>query len=186
MLKIVIPPSDGWNEEKEEFVNFAGKTLSLEHSLVSVAKWEARWHKPFLDSTNKTVEEVIDYVRCMTLTQNVDPSVYSFLTEDNFKQINDYINDTMTATWFVENENRRRKSSSEKITSELVYYWMIAFNIPMECQKWHFNRLMTLIRICEIKNEEQYGKSNKMPKSALVNKYASLNAARRKAWNTKG
>lgn len=185
MLKIVIPPSDGWNEEKEEFVNFAGKTLSLEHSLVSVAKWEARWHKPFLDKQNKTVEEVIDYVRCMTLTQNVDPSVYSFLTEDNFKQINDYINDTMTATWFVENENRR-KSSSEKITSELVYYWMIAFNIPMECQKWHFNRLMTLIRICEIKNEEQYGKSNKMPKSALVNRYASLNAARRKAWNTKG
>ena len=186
MLKIVIPPADGWNEEKEEFVSFPGKTISIEHSLVSVSKWESKWHKPFLDTANKTSEEVLDYVRCMTLTQNVDPETYSFLTEDNFEQINTYINDPMTATWFTENEKTRHKHSSEKITSELVYYWMVAFGIPMECQKWHFNRLMTLIRICQIKNEEQYGKHNKVPKSALINKYASLNAARRKAWNTKG
>ncbi len=187
MLKIVVPPADGWDEEKEEFVSFSGKTLMLEHSLVSVAKWEAKWHKPFLDEAEKSNSELTDYVRCMTLTQNVDPDVYSFLTEENFKQIDDYINDSMTATWFNETkEQKSSKRSTEKVTSELVYYWMIAFNIPMECQKWHFNRLMTLIRICEIKNEEQYGKHTKTPKSSLVSRYASLNAARRKAWNTKG
>lgn len=188
MLKIVIPKTEGWDDNKEEFVNFPGQTLTLEHSLVSISKWEARWHKPFLDDTKKTYDETIDYVRCMTLTQNVDPKAYYFLTDENIKEINDYIEDPMTATWFSDDPTKEthRKVSSSKITSELIYYWMVAFNIPTECQKWHFNRLMTLIRICQVKNDEQYGKTKGLSKKALVNNYASLNAARRKAWNTKG
>lgn len=184
MLKIEIPPSEGWDENAQEFVVFKGHVLALEHSLVSLSKWESKWHKPFLDFSEKnrpTVEEWIDYVKCMTITQNVDPQVYEFLTEENFKQINEYVNNSMTATFFREEKNNRR--SREKITAELIYYWMISLGIPFECQKWHLNRLLTLIRVCEVKNSAS---TKKTPKSQLISRNAELNAARRKAWNTKG
>lgn len=189
MLKIYVPPAEGWDENKQEFIEFKGQHLALEHSLVSVSKWEAKWHKPFLDSDyKKTTEQVIDYVKCMTLTQNVNPDTYTYLTAENFEQVNEYVNNSMTATWFNEkDEGNNKKKSREKITSELIYYWMITLNIPFECQKWHLNRLMTLIRVCEIKNANQYGNTNKkMSKSQLISRNASLNAARRKALHSKG
>lgn len=180
MLKIEIPFSEGWDENAQEFVTFKGQTLVLEHSLVSLSKWESKWHKPFLDNKKMTVEELIDYVRCMTITQNVDPQAYNFLTTDNFKRINEYINDSMTATFF---RDEKSKPNREIITSELIYYWMISLGVPFECQKWHLNRLLTLIRVCEIKNSASVKKT---PKSKLISRNAELNAARRKAWNTRG
>lgn len=181
MLKINVPLGpELWDEEKQEFVEPKYQTLNLEHSLVSLSKWESKWNKSFLSKQEKTHEETIDYIKCMTLTQNVDPNVYSCLTRENIDKINEYIHAPMTATYF--SDNNGGKSSREVTTSELIYYWMISFNIPFECQKWHLNRLLTLIRVCSIKNQPP----KKMSKQEIMSQQAALNAARRKQLNTKG
>ena len=178
MLQITIPDKEYWDAKNERFVIRKGQTLCLEHSLVSVSKWEAKYHKPFL-SSEKTNEEVLYYIKCMTITQNVDDSVYEMLTRDNYKEINDYIADPMTATTITD---RSGKKSREIITSELIYYWMIALNIPFKCEKWHLNRLMMLIRVCNIKNQP----SKKMSKAQTMRSNAALNAARRQQMHSKG
>lgn len=181
MLRIEIPISpEGWNEEKQEFVEQKNQTLQLEHSLVSLSKWESKWCKPFFSTTDKTYEEVLDYIKCMTLTQNVKPEVYNYLTEKNITEITDYINAPMTATTF--NNTAVKGRGRDIITSELIYYWMITFNIPVEFQKWHINRLLTLIRVCEVKNNP----GKKMSPQEITSQYAALNAARKKKLNTKG
>lgn len=180
MLRITIPKVEQWDELNEEFVVSEAQTLTLEHSLVSISKWESKWEKPFLTKNAKNREETIDYVKCMTITQNVNPQVYNNLTPENIERINQYIEASMTATWF--NEERNRKSSSEQITSELIYYWMIALNIPFECQKWHLNRLLTLIKVCNIKNQPP----KKRSKKEIMSRNAALNASRRKLFNSKG
>lgn len=181
MLQIKIPLSpEGWDEEKNEFVEPKVQVLQLEHSLVSLSKWESKWCKPFLSKTPKTSEETMDYIKFMTITQNVKPEVYERLTQSNIDEINRYIESPMTATTFVEDKNG--KSSREIITSELIYYWMVALQIPFECQKWHLNRLITLIRVCNIKNAPP----KKMSKRDIMSRNAALNAARRKQLNSKG
>ena len=180
MIRITIPQSESWDETKQEFVSVKEQTLQLEHSLVSLSKWESKWCKPFFSKQEKTYEETMDYIKCMTLTQNVDPNVYSHLTEANIIQINNYIEAPMTATTFYEDKNGAR--SREIITSELIYYWMIALNIPFECQKWHINRLLTLIRVCNIKNAPP----KKMSKRQIASQYAAINQARKKQLNTRG
>jgi len=180
MLKITIPKGELFNEETQEIITYKEQTIQLEHSLVSLSKWESKWHKPFLGKDEKTFEETIDYVRCMTITQNVDPNAYSFLSNENIEEINNYIVDPMTATTFFEEKTGGGKK--EIITSEVFYYYMIALNIPFECQKWHLNRLMTLIKVCDIKSQPP----KKMGKKATINHYAALNAARRKQLNSKG
>jgi hypothetical protein len=180
MLKITIPAGELWDEVREEFVYKEEQKLQLEHSLVSLSKWESKWCKPFLSKKEKTLEETIDYIRCMTLTQNVKPEVYYRLTNENLEAVNKYIQAPMTATWFNEQKNARR--SSEQVTSELIYYWMIALNIPFECQKWHLNRLLTLIRVCNIKNQPP----KKRSKREIMSRNAALNAARCKQLGTNG
>lgn len=180
MLQITIPSTELWDEQKEEFVYTKEKTLQLEHSLVSISKWESKWNKSFLSSKEKTTEEIIDYIRCMTITQNVDPEIYTRLSNRTIQQIYDYINAPMTATVF--SDTGQKGGNRDVITSELIYYWMIALNIPFECQKWHLNRLLTLIRVCEIKNAPP----KKMSKRETMSRNAALNAARRKKYNTKG
>ena len=180
MLQITIPSMELYDEEKEEFVYAKEQVLQLEHSLVSISKWESKWHKVFISKKEKTNEEILDYVRCMTLTQNVDPDVYKRLTKSNVAEIEAYIDNPMSATYFSNSEPG--KKSREPVTSELIYYWMVAYNIPFECQKWHLNRLLTLIKICGIKNQSP----KKMSKKDLMTRNAALNAARRKQLNTKG
>ena len=180
MLQIVVPATELYDETKQEFINTKEQTLQLEHSLVSLAKWESKWHKAFLSKNEKTEEETIDYIRCMTLTQNVNPDVYSCLTPENFNQINAYIENPMTATCF--SEDRSGKTNREVITAEVIYHWMIALNIPPEYQKWHLNRLLTLIRVCNIKNQPP----KKMSRREAMSRNAALNAARRKQFNTTG
>lgn len=179
MLKISIPSRTLWDEANEVFIQVKGADLTLEHSLVSLSKWEMRWKKPFL-GTERTREETIDYIRCMTISQNVDPSVYMYIDNRIIRQVNDYINDPMTATWFTEEKNKPR--TQKKITNELIYYWMIASGIPFECQKWHLNRLLTLIRVCELKNAP----TKKMSKKNTLSQNAAINAQRRKARGTRG
>ena len=180
MLTITIPATEEFDEVKGEFVYTKEHTLQLEHSLISISKWESKWCKPFLAKGDKTFEETIDYIKCMTLNKNVSDEVYGCLTQSNVAAINEYIGAPMTATTFSGNE--RGKKSNEQITSELVYYWMIALNIPFECQKWHINRLLTLIRVCNIKNQPP----KKMSKRELMSRNTALNAARRQQMNTKG
>lgn len=179
MLRIVIPGQELWDEEKQEFINTKEQVLQLEHSLISLSKWEAKWCKVFLSKQEKTAEETIDYIKCMTITPNVDPEVYTRLTKENIKEIEDYIAAPMTATYFSSNDG---KPSHEQVTSELIYYWMIALTIPFECEKWHLNRLLTLIKVCNIKNQPP----KKMGKREIMSRNAALNAARRKQLNTKG
>ena len=180
MLRITIPAVEQWDEAKQEFISTKEQTLSLEHSLVSLSKWESKWCKAFLTKQEKTFEETLDYIKCMTLTQNVDPEVYKYLTNGNIGEVNKYIEAPMTATYFSEDKNG--KTSREQITAELIYYWMISLNIPFECQKWHLNRLLTLIKVCNIKNTPP----KKRSKKEIMSRNAALNAARRKQLNTKG
>ena len=181
MLTITIPASEYYDQKADKFItNSKPQTITLEHSLVSISKWEAKWHKPFLSGGPKTLEESIDYVRCMTLTQNVKPELYNFLSRENFKDINAYIENPMTAS--TVSDIRDGRTSREIVTSELIYYWMIALTIPMKCEKWHLNRLLMLIRICEAKQE----KPKKMSKGDIMRSNRSLNAARRKASGSRG
>ncbi|MCC2832121.1 hypothetical protein [[Clostridium] innocuum] len=180
MLEITIPAIEQWDELKEEFISSKEQKLLLEHSLISISKWESNWKKPYLSKEPKTKAETLDYIKCMTVSKNVKPEVYSFLTNENIEQILAYIGDSMTATRLP--ENKSGKGSGEQITSELVYYWMTQWNIPPEYQKWHFSRLITLIQICNIKNQP----AKKMSKSEIMQRNASINAARRKKFNTRG
>ena len=169
-----------WDEAKEEYVYTKERTLQSEHSLVSLSKWESKWCKSFLSNKNITEEETMDYIRCMTLTQNVPKEVYDYIPDSIVEQITAYINAPMTATYFSGNENKRL--NREIVTSELIYYWMIALNIPFECQKWHLNRLLTLIRVCNIKNTPP----KKRSKRSIMSRNAALNAARRQQLGSSG
>lgn len=179
MLTITVPGFELFNSETDEFIVFPDTTLKLEHSLVSVSKWESKWHKRFLDATvEKTNEELIDYIKCMTLTQNVNPEIYNHLSPAVVSQINDYIEDPMTATTF---SGRQTGPAQRALSAEVIYYWMIALGIPFECQKWHLNKLMTLIRVCNEKSNPK-----KMSKSDIYRQNSELNAIRRAAMKSKG
>lgn len=181
MFQLEVPVSpEKWDEVKEEFIPAKTVTLQLEHSLVSLSKWESKWHKPFLSNTNMTAEESLDYIKCMTITKNVDPLIYLNLTKENIDAVIGYINAPMTATTF--SNRQKEKASNEVVTSELIYYWMIAYNIPFECQKWHLNRLLTLVRVCGVKNAPP----KKQSKGEIMRNNAALNAARRKRLNSRG
>ena len=181
MLQITIPAVELWDERKQEFVvNRKEQTIQLEHSLVSISKWESKWCKAFLKKSEKTSEETFDYIQCMTITQNVDPDTYNYLTLANIQQINSYIEAPMTATYI--REDPTEKASTETVTAELIYYWMIALNIPFECQKWHLNRLLALIKVCNAKNKPPKKTNNK----ELMKRNAALNASRKGQLNTRG
>ena len=193
MLELTIPDQDEvWDSHTKTFRSYKGAKLRLEHSLISISKWEAEYHKPFLEEVEMTMDELIFYIKCMTITQNVPDEVYTHLTEENFMAIKEYISNPMTATWFNDKtpgtENGKGMFGKKQIvTSELIYYWMIAQNIPLRCETWHLNRLMTLIRVCSIKNAEANGQGpKKMSQREIMQSNAALNAARRKKLNTKG
>lgn len=175
MLTITIPAAELFDESTLEYIYTKTTTIQLEHSLVSVSKWESKWEKSFL-STKLTNEQLYDYIRCMTITQNVDPNIYKVIPEKQMKEIEKYINSKQTATWF--GNSKKQAPSRRVITSELIYYWMIACGIPFECQKWHLNRLITLIRVCQ----EESQPSKKM----TTKERQALNKARLQKYHTRG
>lgn len=182
MLEIIVPDLDDLFID-DEFVSIKGAALILEHSLVSVHLWESKWCKPFLGQEEKTYEEIIDYIRCMTVTpKGVDQRLYYYLSADDYKKIIDYINAPMTATWFTDKESLGFKNRREKVTAELIYYWMITAGIPYECREWHLNQLFTLIKVVSIKN----GPQKKKNKQEAAKERQALNAARRAKYNSKG
>ena len=187
MLEIKVDSRELYIDRTKTFINVPSTTLQLEHSLISISKWEAKWHKPFIQSSDHlTRDEIIDYIKCMTISPgNVKDEVYLALSQKNVNDIISYMQNSMTATWFKEDKNKPK--SREIITSELIYYWMIALQIPFECQKWHLNRLLTLIRVCNTKNEESTSKNkNKMSRKDLMSRNAALNAQRKAKLHTKG
>jgi hypothetical protein len=179
MLTITVPAIELYDESREEFDICEEQILQLEHSLVSLSKWESRWHKPFISKKEKTNEETIDYVRCMTITKNVNQKVYRCLSNDNIKAIRDYIEEEMTATTF---SNEKKTINRDVITAEIIYYWMVSLRIPFECEKWHLNRLLTLINVCNIKNTPP----KKMGRKEVMSRNAALNATRRQALQSGG
>ena len=182
MLELRVPACEAFNEATLEFITVKATDLRLEHSLVSISKWESKWKVPFLKKRDRgfSREEIEDYIRCMTISQNVDPNVYKILGQDELKKINDYINDEKTATSFSNLDNSH--PNRQVVTSELIYYWMVAYQIPWEAQKWHLSRLLTLIEICNIKNS----KEKKMSQRQVMESNAKLNAARRAKLKTRG
>lgn len=180
MLPIEIPGGEFWDELKQEFVYTPNRMLELEHSLVSISKWESKWNKAFLSKREKTTEEIMDYIQCMTLTPNVPPEAYVGLTKKNVDQIRDYISAPMTAT--VISQSKQGGGGRDTVTSELIYWWMITLNIPFECQYWHLNRLLTLIQVCNVKNAPP----KKTGRRELASQYAAQNAARRKQLGSRG
>lgn len=187
MLNITIPAKEHFNEFTNEFFSTIEQKLNLEHSLISLSKWESKWKKPYLTVDHKTEEEFIDYVKCMTITKNVDNDIYKILTNENKQKIIDYIDDPMTATTISDiSPDKPGSSLSEIVTSELIYYWMVTFNIPFECQKWHLNRLLTLIKICSIKNAAQSSSNKKMSRAEVLNRNRMLNEQRKAQAKTRG
>lgn len=180
MLVIDIPAKELFNEATCEFIPVKAQKVTLEHSLISISKWEAKWQKPFLSKEKKSIEESIDYIRCMTLTPNVDPNVYYAITPEILNKVNAYIDSPMTATTFQTLDGKKGKSQT--ITSELIYYWMIALGIPFECQKWHLNRLLTLVKVCDIKSNPR----KKMSKRDILARNQQMNAERRARLNSRG
>jgi len=180
VLTITVPGTELWDEEAQLFITTEDCSLELEHSLVSLSKWESIVEKPFLGSNEKTIEEVLLYVECMVISTGHDSGVFHRLTKENYEAVNNYINAKMTATWFSEDKNAPR--NREIITSELIYYWMLSMSIPFECETWHLNRLFTLIRVCSVKNSP----GKKMPRRDLAAQRSALNAQRLAQLGTSG
>lgn len=186
MLTITIPAREGYDDNKQEFITTKETTLQLEHSLLSLHKWEQKWHVPFLGDQQKTAEQSLDYIRCMTITPNVDPNVYILMPKETVNKITNYIGNPMTATWFADDKDKKKllgaqKSHSEVITAEIIYYWMIALGIPVEYRKWHLNSLLTLIRVVSIKNAPK-GKTD----ANWAQNRRALNEARKARLHTRG
>lgn len=181
MLEVVLSGDEFFNEETEEFVVSEPVVVRLEHSLASVSKWEAKYQKAFLTEDTKSSEEIYDYLKMMVLDEEISDEVFARLSNENLDEINAYIESPQSATTF--GNMPERTTRGERVTSELVYYWMVAFQIPFECQHWHINRLFALIRIANIKNNPN---QKKMPRHQIAQRNRELNERRRREMNTKG
>lgn len=183
MLTITVPEQEMWDETNEVFIHYKEETITLEHSLVSLSKWESKWHKAFLGKREKTPEEKLDYIKCMTITKKVDDSVYDQLTIENIEEINTYIDDPMTAVCFPKNPVQSNRPVNKDVwTSELIYYLMITYQIPVEFEKWHLNKLIALIRVCEMKSTTP----KKASQGSIISRHRAINAANRAKYHTKG
>lgn len=182
MLRVVIPGAEAWDPVKEEFVSIKETTLILEHSLLSISKWESKWKTSFLEAEDLSGDKLRDYIMCMTINHVQDNNVYYMIPNDVVQKIVAYIKDPMTATNIYHNDKKKKKGPHKTITSERIYYWLTAYNIPFETEKWHLNRLLSLIDICS----EENAPKEKMSKQELFARNARLNAERRAKLHTKG
>lgn len=181
MLSINIKSRELFDERTSEFITVKGGTLKLEHSLVSISKWESKWKIPFLSKKKKTNVQIDDYIRCMSVNGDPDPILIASISSEDKNRIIDYIEEKQTATWFS-NLDDKRNTQSDVITSELIYYWMIEYQIPHEYEKWHLSRLLTLIEICNRKNSTP----KKMSQAEIMARNKVLNAERKARLHSRG
>lgn len=179
MLSLPIYGPELFDEKVERFTRAELFRLELEHSLVSLSKWESKFEKPFLGEGEKTEEELLWYINAMHQGDNLPPDLHLYLTDDHVVKVNEYINAKMTATWFSENDDKKNK---EVITAEVIYYWMVSLQIPFECQHWHLNRLMTLVRVINEKNAPP----KKLSREQIMERNRRLNEERQKKYGTSG
>lgn len=180
MLRITIKGDELFDEETSTFSTVGDFDIDLEHSLLSVSKWESKYQKPFLTPDSKSQEELLYYIQAMIITPNYPIDTFIRLSNENLNEINNYIESSQSATTFGQMPEARGRG--ETITSELIYYWMVSFNIPFICEQWHLNRLLALIRICNIKSSPP----KKMSKSEIAARNRELNARRRAELGTSG
>ena len=190
-FKVIIQGKEMFNPRTNQFFDTPDIEFEIEHSLFAIRKWESKWHIHYIGNQNKTPEQILDYIKCMTITPNIEDSVYNKLTRQNLKDINDYMENPMTATTFKEKKNKKKEEkTSSFITNEIIYWWMTELNIPQEYQYWHINQLMTLIKVINIKHEEAEEKSKNKGKNKSnnvdVDARRRLNEARRNKYNSKG
>ena len=187
MIQIVVPKSEVFDNTNQIFRRVTKETtLQLEHSLISLQKWEARWHTPFLVKKGKTLEQTIDYIRCMCLTPNVKEDVFYCIPKSEMTRIANYIDDPMTATTVTtRGKGPGPKKKNKIVTAEVIYYWMISLNIPNEYRKWHLNQLLMLIRVINAENASN-DPNNKRKKHEVLADYRAINEANKKRFNTKG
>ena len=183
MLTITVSGEELWDAGTETFSTFEDTILELEHSLISLSKWESKHKKAFLGPEPKSTEEVIDYIKIMVLTPSFPSEIFSRLSPENLTDINEYLDSSESATTFA--NIRQTKGRSEIITAELIYFWMVNHQIPFECQYWHLNRLFALIRICNIKNLKDK-KMSKSDRAAMIQERRNLNAQRKEQLGTTG
>lgn len=183
MLPISVPGVEKFDEVSQEFIYGPSTELDLEHSLISISKWESKYHKPFLGPETKTSDEMLDYIRFMTINKPKDPTCYERLTDKNVDEIKAYIDDPMTATKITPAPGGKKKAGGSKVvTSELIYYWLVQMNIPFEVEKWHLNRLLKLVEVVSEKNQPK----KKIPKKQTLRSQAAINEARRRASGSSG
>ena len=180
MLTIIVGQKEYFDEEKSEFIKLDGTLLQLEHSLATLSKWEQKWEVPFLGEESKTLEQTLDYIRMMFSPGEISDETFALIDDDTVTQVTEYINRKMTATWFAEEPNKPR--NRDVITAEVIYYWMVSLEIPFECQHWHLNSLLTLIRVCNQKNAP----AKKQSREEIIARNRALNEARRAKYNTSG
>lgn len=184
---IVIPETNIrlWNETDEhfEYIRHPKTKITLLHSLVSLSLWESKWHTEYFSNTKKTLEQTIDYIRCMTQETDIEPDVYKTIAMSNsiLDEIANYIDDPMTATKITDNR-KNKPNRNEYITSEIIYWSMIQHGIPVEFERWHINRLLTLINVCNAKSNG----GGKMKKKDILANYAKMNERNRAKYNSKG
>lgn len=181
MLTIQVPTVEGFDQRSQTFINLPGCTLVMEHSLVSLSKWESKFCKPFLSKEDKTPDEALAYIEAMTLTENYPAGIFEQLSKENFDSINEYVNRKMTATKFF--DEGKKVLNRETVTADLIYYWMLALQIPIETENWHLNRLLTLIQVCNLKNQPP--KKSKNTRDSMAERRA-LNESRKARYNTAG
>ena len=187
MLPITIRGGEHWDEDLEMFTYTKDVHLKLEHSLLSISNWETKWHVPYFE-TELTDEQALSYIKCMTLNKEVDDDVYNYLSIENVKEIHDYMIDTMTASSVgrISDKMNKRGEKRKRVTSELIYYWMIQFNIPFTCERWHINRLIMLIEICAEENRPKNKKNSGKTQKEIAAEYRAINAANKAKFKTKG
>jgi hypothetical protein len=186
MLKVTIPGIESWDTENQVFVYTDAVELELEHSLVSLSKWEEEFEKPFLSPDPKSDAETIGYIRAMTLNPGIPPEVYSRLRDVHIMQVNEYIGAKRTATWFSELGEKKGPKKKETVTAEIIYNWMLNLSIPFDRETWHLNRLITLIRVANEKNAAKDKKANKMSPREIAQRNRELNEQRMKQYGTSG
>lgn len=183
MLGITVPAVELFDERTSKFISIKEETLLLEHSLASLSKWESLHEKPFLGKEEKSNEETLSYIKCMTISPVNDLDVYKRLSAGNHKDVGDYIDLKMTATWFNESaESKPKGGTGEVVTAEIIYYWMVSLNVPLECQHWHLNRLLTLVKVINLKNAPP----KKMGRRDAAAQRKALNEQNRAKMGTRG